>query len=321
MVNEESRKDKAGLWLRLLGFALLPLTVQAFQPTIGGALGIMAPLPLAYGMTRRGYLEGTAAVSFVGLITTLILGAGQGFYFLLETRPLCVGIRWTVRFRGPLYRPVITAVVMVGLTALGAVALYGAATDTAPGELYQQTIQSMGLIMSDLSGTSDLSVQEQQVVQWMAELWQRLFIGIWLATLLLLVTFYSLLVRGWMIAAGRMEDDGSVLLSRWRLPFPFVFSFILVASLVLLTTGRVSEAALNTILPLGTLYGIQGVVVAGHMFTRWALPSFFRIMVLAFGIISFPLGFMVLVALIGLFDTWIDFRRRWPLQMPPPPVT
>ncbi len=321
MVNEESPKDRAGLWLRLLGFALLPLTVQAFQPTIGGALSIMVPLPLAYGMTRRGYLEGTAAVGFVSLVTSFILGTGQGLYFLLETLPLCVGIRWTVRFKGPLYRPVIKAVSLVGLTALAALALYGAATDTAPGELYHQTIQSMGLFMSDLSGTSDLPVPEQQMVQWMVGLWKQLFVGIWLATLLLLVTFYSLLVRGWMIAAGIMEDDGSALLSQWSLPFPFVFSFILAASLVLLTTGTAREVALNTLLPLGTLYGIQGVVVVGHMFTRWALPSFFRIMVLVFGIISFPLGFMVLVALVGMFDTWIDFRQRWPLQMPPPPVT
>jgi hypothetical protein len=179
----------------------------------------------------------------------------------------------------------------------------------------------MGLFMNDISGTQELSVQEQKQVQWMVELWQRLFVGIWLATLLLLVTFYSLLVRGWMIAAGAMEGDGAVLLSKWRLPFPFIFGFIALAFLVLVTKGTARDGALNVLLPLGALYGIQGVVVAGHMFTRWALPSFFRIMILAFGIVSFPLGFMVLVALVGLFDTWIDFRQRWPLQMPPPPET
>ena len=89
--------------------------------------------------------------------------------FLLETLPMCVGIRWTARFKGPLYKPVLTAVVMVGVTALGAVAIYGAVTDSAPGELYQKTIQSMGLFMNDISGTSELSVQEQQQVQWMVE--------------------------------------------------------------------------------------------------------------------------------------------------------
>lgn len=320
-MSEESPRDSAVLWMRLVGFALLPLTVQVFQPAIGGALGIVAPLPLAYGMARRGYLEGTAAVSFVGLVTFIMLGAGQGLYFVLETLPLCVGIRWTARFKGPLYRPVLTAVLIVGLTAFAAVAIYGVATQTPPGELYQQTIKSMGLFMNEISGVQELSVQEQKEIQWMVQLWQRLFVGIWLATLLLLVTFYSLIVRGWMIAAGALEDDGSVLLSKWKLPFPFVLAFIALASLVLVTAGTARDVALNTLLPLGALYGVQGVVVTGHMFTLWALPSIFRVMILVFGIVTVPQWFMVLVALIGLFDTWIDFRQRWPLQMPPPPVT
>jgi hypothetical protein len=313
-VNEESPKDNVGLWLRLLGFALVPLAVQAFWPTVGGTLGMMTPLPLAYGMARRGYLEGTAAVSFVGLVTVFILGAGPGLYFTLETLPLCVGIRWTTRFKGPLYRPVLTTAVLVGLTVLAAATIYGAFTDTAPGELYRQTIQAMGLLLQDISGTTENLVPEQKQ---MLELWPKLFLGVWLATLLLLATFYSLFVRGWMIAAGAMEDDGSALLSEWRLPFPFVAGFIALASLFIFATGTARYVALNALLPLGVLYGIQGVVIASHMFSRWAFPSLFRVITLFFGIVLFPLGF----ALVGLFDTWIDFRQRWPLEMPPPPVT
>ena len=111
-------------------------------------------------------------------------------------------------------------------------------------------------------------------------------------------------------------------LSSWALPFPFVLAFILLASTVLLAGGTLRYAALNMLLPLATLYGIQGVIVAGHMFTRWALPAFFRALFLAFGIITFPVVFMVFLALLGLFDTWIDFRRRWPIgQTPTPPTT
>jgi hypothetical protein len=313
-VNEESLKDNVGLWLRLLGFALIPLAVQAFWPTVGGTLGMMTPLPLAYGMARRGYLEGIAAVSFIGLVTVVILSAGQGLYFTLETLPLCVGIRWTTRFKGPMFKPVLATAVLVGVTVLASAAMYGAFTDTAPGELYRQTIQSMGLMLQDLSGTAENMVPEQKQ---MLELWPKLFLGVWLATLLLMVTFYSLLVRGWMIPAGAMKGDDSVLLSEWRLPFPFVAAFIALASLLIFATGIARDVALNALLPLGALYGIQGVVIAGHMFSRWAIPSLFRVITLFFGIVVFPLGF----ALVGLFDTWIDFRQRWPLEMPPPPVT
>ena len=318
-MKEESRRKDAGLWLRLLGFAFIPLSVQAFQPTVGGSLGILAPLPLAYGMARRGYLEGTAAVAFVALVTSIVMGTGQGLYFLLETLPLSVGIGWTARSTAPLYRSVIMAVGTVALTALAAVGVYGLFTGTPPAQLYQETIQQMGLFMDGATQTSGLDPEQQQQFYWIVSLWQRLFVGIWLATLTLLVIFYALLIRGWLLAAKVMDDDGLALLTQWSIPFPFVGAFVALAFTVLLTDGLIRDAALNCLIPLGTLYGIQGIVIAGHLFTRWALPPFFRVMILAFGIIAVPLGTMIVVSLGGLFDTWIDFRRRWPLEITPSP--
>ncbi len=315
----ENRGRDAGLWLRLLGFAFIPLSVQAFQPTVGGSLGILAPLPLAYGMARRGYLEGTAAVAFVALVTSFVMGTGQGFYFLLETLPLSVGIGWTARSRAPLYRSVVMAVGAVALTALAAVGVYGLITGTPPAQLYQETVQQMGLFMDGVTQTSRLKPEEQQQIYWIVSLWQRLFVGIWLSTLSLLVIFYALLIRGWLLAAKVMDDDGLALLTQWSMPFPFVGAFVALAFTVLLTDGLIRDAALNCLIPLGTLYGIQGIVIAGHLFTRWALPPFFRVMILAFGIIAVPLGTMIVVSLGGLFDTWIDFRRRWPLEITPSP--
>lgn len=316
-------KVDAGLWLRLLGFALIPLTVQAFQPSVGGVLSILTPLPLAYGMTRRGILEGTVAIAFIGLLTSLVVGSDQGLFFLLETLPLCIGIRFVVLSRAPLFHPVAKAVGLVILTALMSVMLYSLVTGHGPGEIYKETVQRMGLFMDNISDHSGLGPEEIQQLQWMIDLWRKLIIGIWISTLIFLVTFYALLIRGWMAAAGLIKVEELALLSTWALPFPFVLAFILLATTVLLSEGVVKDTALNLLLPLGALYGIQGVIVAGHMFMRWMLPLFFRALFLAFGIIVFPLVFMILIALVGLFDTWIDFRQRWPLAEEPhePPTT
>jgi len=318
-VKEVSRGRDAGLWLRLVGFALIPLSIQVFQPTFGGSLGILAPLPLAYGMARRGYLEGTAAVAFVALVTSFVMGTGQGLYFLLETLPLCVGIGWAARSRVPLYRPVVLAVGVVALTALAAAGVYGLITGTPPAQLYQETVQQMGLFIEGATRTSGLEPEQQQQMYWIVNLWQRLFVGIWLSTLTLLLIFYALLVRAWLLAAKVLENEGLAPLIEWSLPFPFVGAFVVLASTVLITEGLARDVALNGLIPLATLYGIQGIVITGHLFTRWALPPFFRVMILAFGIIAVPLATMIVVSLGGLFDTWIDFRRRWPLEMTPPP--
>lgn len=316
-MTEERRGRDAGLWLRLLGFALIPLSVQAFQPAIGGSLGVLAPLPLAYGMARRGYLEGTAAITFVALITSIVMGTGQGLYFLLETLPLCVGIGWAAKSKLPLYRSVLRAVALVVLTALAAAGIYGLITATTPAQLYSDAIQEMGIFVDNVTPAAGLEPEQEQQFYWIVSLWQRLFIGIWLSTLTMLIIFYALLVRGWLLAAKKLVGDGLAMLSQWSLPFPFVGLFAALASTVLITNGLTRDIALNGLIPLGTLYGVQGIVIAGHLFTKWALPPFIRIMILAFGIIAVPLATMIVVALGGLFDTWIDFRRRWPLDMKP----
>ena len=322
MMAEGRIKEDAGLWLRLLGFALIPLTVQAFQPSVGGLLSVLTPLPLAYGMTRRGLLEGSAAVVIIALLTSIVAGMDQGIFFLLETIPLCIGIRWAALSSAPLFRSVVIAVGLVVLTALLSVMAYSLVSGHGLGEIYTETVQRMGLYVDNISDSSRLGEEEMRQLQWVMDLWRRLLTGIWISTLIFLVTFYTLLIRGWIAAAGLIETEKLAPLSAWTLPFPFVLMFILLASTVLLTEGTPRYTALNLFLPLGTLYGIQGVIVAGHMFTRWALPPFFRAVFLAFGIISFPMVFMVSIALVGLFDTWIDFRRRWPIpERPAPPTT
>jgi len=318
----KGRIRDAGLWPRLLGFALIPLAVQAFQPAVGGLLIILAPLPLAYGMTRRGLLEGTGAVAFVGFLTFIVAGSDQALFFMVETVPLCIGIRHVVLSRLPLYRSVSQAVGLVALVAFAAFILYSLFTGLGFGEIYREAVARTDLFMEGVVDTSRLGPEETQQVRWMVERFQRLFIGIEISTLIFLVTIYALIIKGWMTAAGLVEGEKQTLLSAWSLPFPFVLGFICLSSFVILTGGAFQNIALNVLLPLGALYGIQGMVVAGHMFTKWELPSFFRALFMALGLISFPVVFMTSIALGGLFDTWIDFRKRWPIpELPAPPTT
>ncbi len=318
----KGRTRDAGLWPRLLGFALIPLMVQVFQPAVGGLLIILAPLPLAYGMTRRGILEGTGAIALIAYFTSMVAGPDQALFFLLETLPLCIGIRLVVLSRAPLYRSVSQAVGIVALVGFAAFTLYSLLTGLGFSDVYRLAIGRADLFMEGVADTSRLGPDEIQQVRWMVHQFKRLFIGIEISTLVFLVTFYALVIRGWMTAAGLVEGEKLALLSAWSLPFPFVLCFIGLSSLVIFTGGTLKDISLNALLPLGALYGIQGVIVAGHMFSRWELPPFFRALFLAMGLISFPMVFMIIIALTGLFDTWIDFRRRWPFPEPPaPPAT
>ena len=319
-MEEAPRERIAALWMRLLGFALVPVTVQAFWPTAGAALGMLTPLPLAYGVARRNALEGFGAIALVSLATSLALGPEAGLYFMVETAPLCLATAWAARSNRPLYLPVLGTVALVVLLVTVAAGLYGKAMGMGPAETYRSLITRLGLFADQVPVGTELPADAQAQLAWFIETWKRLFFGIWVATLILLVTFYTLLVRGWLAAARILEPGTQPGVATWRVPFPFVGLFIILAAGVLLGSGLARDAALNALVPLGTLYGIQGVAVTGHLLSRWAVPAIVRMLILLFIAIWLPTAVMLAIALVGLFDTWFDFRRRFPLRDSAPPV-
>ena len=74
-----------------------------------------------------------------------------------------------------------------------------------------------------------------------------------------------------------------------------------------LLEGEARRVAANLLLPLLALYFVAGLSIICHFFRRW-----FRARILRIGLYAlaayFPIN--VGVALLGLFDWYVDFRRR-----------
>ncbi len=319
-MSEASHGGSISLWLRLLGFALVPLSVQVFYPPLGGALGILTPLPLAYGMRRRNIHEGLMAIVLVTFMTATVQGAGSGLFFLVETIPLCLGIYWAVGSIRPPYITVIGSVALVALSAFMALVVYGAVSGEGLVGVYGKTMEQMSALMGSVPGSAEMPLEDRAHLEWLMEIWKSLIVGIWLSTLTLLFILYTTMIRGWLHKAGLTDREQVPYFSRWSMPFPFVGVFMGLAILVLASKGTPGTVALNVLLPLGTLYGIQGVAVIVHLFNRWNVSIFIRVLILAFFALQVPLVLMVGMALFGLFDTWFEFRHRFPVSEKSPPA-
>lgn len=317
-MSEASRDGSISLWLRLLGFALVPLSVQVFHPPLGGALGILTPLPLAYGMRRRNIQEGIAAIIFVALMTAIVQGTGQGLFFIVETVPLCLGLYWAVGSMRPAYVTVIGSVGLVALSAFAALVVYGAVSGEGLAGVYGKTMEQMSALMESVPLSAELPPDERVHLEWLMGIWKNLIVGIWISSLTVLFILYTTMIRSWLFRAGLMERERVPYFPGWSLPFPFVGVFVALAVLVLAGNGPLRIIALNAMLPLGTLYALQGMAVIGHLLDRWSISIFIRFLVLVFFALQFPLVMMVGTALIGLFDTWFEFRHRFPLPEGPP---
>jgi uncharacterized protein YybS (DUF2232 family) len=89
---------------------------------------------------------------------------------------------------------------------------------------------------------------------------------------------------------------------------PDLLVWILIASGVaqLLPVSQISNPALNILLVMLFLYFVQGMAVVSALITKHSVSAFLRI-IFYFMLIIQPY-LLALVAGIGLFDLWVDFR-------------
>lgn len=318
-MKESQRGQVLALWLRLAGFALVPMALQGISPMAGAATRIFATLALSYGTARRGIYEGIAAVAFVAVMTAVFVAPDVSLFFVLETLPICLAVRLVVHSKAPMHESVLKGTgVIVLLFGVAAVA-YSAATGTTVAGLYEQMMQASREYLAPLTQNGDMSPAVRNQTEYIMGLWQAVFPGFVLANMMVMLVVYSVLSRTWMIAAGLYDPAGMPLMSQWRMPFYFVWAFIAMAVAILLGQGALRGAALNLLLPLGVLYSMQGLAVLGHLARKWMIPPFFRTLLVVFAILSFSVVFVMILALMGLFDTWFDIRRRFPLATGGPP--
>jgi hypothetical protein len=96
--------------------------------------------------------------------------------------------------------------------------------------------------------------------------------------------------------------------SQWRLPDWLVWPTIGVAILLLAGKDGAYTVALSLVLICGLLYFFQGLAVFIHLLDRWKVPQVLRI--IFYGMLIVQSYGLLLLAMLGLADVWIDFRRR-----------
>jgi uncharacterized protein YybS (DUF2232 family) len=95
---------------------------------------------------------------------------------------------------------------------------------------------------------------------------------------------------------------------KWKCPEYLIWPFIACGfALFVPTLEVVGTVAANVILVVGVCYFIQGLAIVAYFFDKNNVPRFLRSA--TYVLIVFQQMFTLLVAALGLFDLWGDFRR------------
>lgn len=296
-----------GLWLALASAALFGagLASAGLLP-----LAVLAPLPVSLLRLRTNPAVAVSAVLLAAALVGASFGPGHAVVFalflaapglligeaLVRGRGLVRGCGWAFG----LWILLAGGVLLVDHQALARAALALFEYDKAP---FLGDLKKMGLSAEDAEAMVEQVALLRRVV---AVVYPALFvIGGGLLVVLNGALLKAYLVRrdpGWL-EGGEFEG------LRW--PFGLAVLFVLAASSVLLPPLR--PVAYNVLLVLAFCFALAGLAVVIYYVRRLAAPPLFRAAVLAL-IVMNPWRFQIL-ALVGLFDLWFDFRK-W--AQPPP---
>jgi uncharacterized protein YybS (DUF2232 family) len=99
--------------------------------------------------------------------------------------------------------------------------------------------------------------------------------------------------------------------SHWRFPWYFAWVYIIGVALTLLPGDLMSpllRVAANLQVIAGVIFFVQGLALAWFFFNKLRIRRFLKVALIALGLILITYLFQPLV-LLGLMDTWFDFRR------------
>ena len=278
-------------------------------PPLGFLLSLASPLPVAIEAWRRG-AGGAGIATAVGAFTVLVLG-GPAASVVYASQFAAGGCALGLALRS-------------GRAPTWVVGSYWALASAAfwASLLWMATSSGLGLkgfLDHTLAQTMDPVVEQLLQSGLDAQATLALQTGAEQTRALMLQTFPGLygilaLFTGWgnALALRRVVGDSRPW-HGWHAPESWIWVLIGSGLLSLVASGPWGTVALNLFLVTVAVYFLQGLAIAQNLFETRDVPRVFRIG--AYILLFVQLPVILLVAAVGAFDLWFDFRSRW---APPP---
>jgi hypothetical protein len=286
-----------------VGTGVLALMMPPFSIISGAAVALTT---LRVGM-RSGAIVMLGSTAFVAVLTWLSLGNALPALMFLGVMWLPLwALGWVLRETRSLSLTMIAAGVVGILGIFATYLMLGDVTnwwEEALRALFEPAIEA---------GAGGPLADPEVVEQVLADL-SKVMTGIAAAGLVLNTIMCLFLARGWqalLFNPGGFRSEFHEL--RFGIKAALVSMAVIVLSMV--PMGGLSNVAVEAMIVILSLYVIQGlamihaVVAIRKMHVAWLIGVY----MVAFFILP---HLMAVVALLGLVDTWVDFRRRVDVQV------
>ncbi len=296
------------------GAALVIFLTSLQVPLVGVVTSILTPLPVMVLCHFWGLRGGILAVLIASLVISTAFNALLGLIFLTEFGLLGILLYYYLARRGfPWDRGIVfSSLIVLGIMALLAIA-YGMFTSSNLTHWIREEIHETGrrvLEFYPVENTKDqpLWIASDRFLEFILRIFPALLIlTLWLEGIVNVVLLKRITSRS---ASGAGGIDMSPAFSTWMCPDKLVWAGILGGFLIMTKVSPLLTIGINIVILLSAVYLLQGIAIVSFFFKKKKVPLGFRMLgYMLIGIIQF-LPF--LIAALGLFDIWIDFRKLRP---------
>ena len=300
-----------GQTLLYAAFFLLPVLSPPFFGLLNGLLAVPVMLLLAGRGRKAGSIQLQASLLLAGAIA-LLTQRLEAFLFTLTLVPLGFSL-WRSASAGE--SPAVSGgkgAAVLALTWLCYWSVFGVVSGVNP---YLQLLQALDLGFKEMmefsaSDQAGLSPEAQHALrQGFDEIRQglpRLLPGL-LAAMIPLTVWANMIAANRLAGRFRLDRPFWDRYGTWILPDHLVWVPIVAAFGVIVGKGAIQNASLCLLFVAGIVYFFQGLAVLLALMERWNLPVYAR--VLLYALFIFQSYGMLMLALLGIGDVWINFRR------------
>ena len=272
---------------------------------------VVSPLPVLLTAWSGGTAWAAAVAAASALVTVLLANKVVALLFLVEFALPGLLAGWILaRGRGWLVLLSVPAAVSA-LCLLVGVAAFHAADPRGVEALVKEARAAVTAMAEENARSMGLDAVEsvryrramQAAVSWAGRLLPSLTLLHALSLLGLNLVLAIALARPLRLDRSALPPFGTL-----ELPFATAWGLILSVVLYLLDPPFLGRAGLNAALVFLLAYLVQGFAVLSFLLGRTALPAAAKGFLYAAILLNFPL--LVLVLAVGLFEPWVQLRRR-----------
>ena len=330
--RDESRDDSAGTLQRIfkplmeerrpvlvkefvlgVGITALFFTLLALSPALGLAAGFVTPLPVAYFYTRLGrslgllYFASSVLIAWFSLQYAGVEGEAS---FFIVIGALGVLLPEFMRRNWSIEKTVMASAASLLTLVLALLLYYSLRLATPALQLIETHIHDS--LQQSISFYAEFGMSPEQIesVKENASEITNTILGLFPSLVVVGASFFAwinLLMMRYLFQKTRTPCPDYGDLARWKIPDWLVWFVIASGGMMLLPMPEINMVGFNGLIIFLFVYLLQGFSIVHFFFKKKSVPRFLRTIFYLFLFVYQSL--LLVVAVVGLFDIWIDFRK------------